>query len=223
MDGSWVILYYQISKELPVITNAYRQHTEQQNRALRFQLTIISLLFFILLITLFFIQKHRKALSVARHGLDETNRNLEEMNTKLNLLNQELSESDKIKEEYIGHFIDLYSDYVERLDDYRKMINNKIAAKRFDELLKMTSSQGSKTDNVKELNANFDKAFLNIYPGFVTSFNELLKEEEQFEAKKRRTQYRTSCFCTDPVRDNRFKQDCIFPPLLRTNCVQLQE
>lgn len=176
--------YFELSKVLPIITDAYQEHTEKQTKRLLYMLIAISILFIILLCVLIYLQKQKQALAIARRGLDETNKNLEKMNTRLQKLNQRLMESDRVKEEYIGHFIDLYSEYITKLEDYRKMINNKIAAKRFDELLKMTASSGSKTDNVKELNINFDKAFLRIYPEFVDAFNALLKPEDRFELKK---------------------------------------
>lgn len=176
--------YFQLSKELPIITDTYQQHTNNQSQRLKLLLTVISILFIILLVTILFLQKQKEMLTSTRRNLDENFRHLEEMNLKLNRLNKELSESDRIKEEYIGYFLDLYSVYIDKLDDYKKMIHTKIATKRFDELLKLTSSNTNKNDNVKELNTNFDKAFLRIYPGFVESFNRLLKEEEQFEIKK---------------------------------------
>jgi len=176
--------YFELAKALPIITDAYQQHMEKQTKRLLYMLLAISFLFIVLSGGLLYLQRQKKALAIARKGLDQTNRDLEKMNTQLQQLNLRLVEADRIKEEYIGHFIDLYSEYINKLDDYRKMINNKIAAKRFDELLKMTGTSGNKTDNVKELNINFDRAFLRIYPSFVDAFNELLKPEERFELKK---------------------------------------
>lgn len=175
--------YFQLTQALPIITDAYQHNNEQQNSRLKTILIFFCIISSILLITLFLIQKQKRELMKARKGLDENNTYLEEINNRLNILNQELLESDRVKEEYIGHFIDLYSEYVDKLDEYRKMINHKIAAKRFDELSKMTLSN-NKVDHVKELNNNFDNAFLNIYPRFVDAFNELLKSEERFDIRK---------------------------------------
>lgn len=175
--------YYEISQSLPVITNAFQQQNIEQNDRLKGALLFSILLFIILLVTIFYLSKQMKALHSARIVLDKTNKDLEGVNNKLNKLNNELYDANLIKEEYIGYFMDLCSEYINKLEDYRKSINNKIATKRFDELSKMTNSAG-KNHEVKELYRNFDKAFLNIYPGFVNSFNNLLKPEERFEIRK---------------------------------------
>jgi tetratricopeptide (TPR) repeat protein len=176
--------YFEISKALPIITSAYGQLNTQNNNWLKISLACISLLFIILLILLFYLQKQMTALKQARKRLNETNKNLEVMNNKLNGLNHELSHANLIKEEYVGYFLDLCSEYIGNLEDYRKMVANKIAARRFDELQRTIFSSSEKGNEIKELYANFDKAFLNIYPGFVASLNELLKKEEGFNTKK---------------------------------------
>ncbi|MDR1919360.1 MAG: DUF6377 domain-containing protein [Tannerellaceae bacterium] len=176
--------FFEISKALPIITSAYQQLNTQQNSQMKIILFVFSILFVILLMLLIYLQKQTTALRLARKGLKETNQHLEEMNNKLNSLNQSLAEANLIKEEYVGYFLDLCSEYIGYLENYRKMVSNKIAAKRFDELLRMTSSSSEKGNEIKELYANFDKAFLNIYPRFVLSLNELLKEEERFDLRR---------------------------------------
>ncbi|MDR1555985.1 MAG: DUF6377 domain-containing protein [Tannerellaceae bacterium] len=176
--------YFEISKALPIITSAHQQLHTQQNNRMKIILIIFSFLFIVLLVLLVYLQKQMAALRLARKGLKKTNQKLEEMNNKLNSLNRKLSEANLIKEEYVGYFLDLCSEYIGNLEDYRKMVNNKIAAKRFDELLRTSSSSNEKGNEIKELYANFDKAFLKIYPGFVSSLNELLKKEEGFDIRR---------------------------------------
>jgi hypothetical protein len=147
------------------------------------QTGIISLLCVALILLMLYIHKQITALKLARKELQVTNRNLEMMNDKLNSMNRELLDANLIKEEYIGYFLSLCSEYIGNLEDYRKMVTNKIAAKRFDELQRTASSSSEKGNEIKELYNNFDKAFLKIYPGFVASLNELLKKEERFTSK----------------------------------------
>ncbi|MCC8144299.1 MAG: DUF6377 domain-containing protein [Tannerellaceae bacterium] len=174
----------QISRFTPLITEAYQQENEWQQQMLKKLLTTVSFLFLILLAIAVFIYIQMKALRRARTGMKKANEELKEMNGKLTLLNHELSEANAIKEGYISHFMDLCSEYIGKLEEYRKMIHNNIASKRFDELFKLTASARGKANEVKELYDNFDKAFLSIYPGFVEEFNELLKPEEHFDNKK---------------------------------------
>jgi hypothetical protein len=176
--------YFEISKALPIITSAYQQLNVRQNHTMRIVSLIFSVLSIVLLFLLIYLQRQTAALRLARKGSNQINRELEETNKKLKKLNRKLSEANQIKEEYVGYFLDLCSEYIGNLEEYRKMVNHKIAAKRFDELLRITSSSKEKGNEIKELYANFDKAFLKIYPGFVSSLNELLKEEERFDTRR---------------------------------------
>ncbi len=176
---------FRISQALPIITDAYEYQSIQQQRWMLTLLIITTILLIVIFITCLLLVKRASALRLARHKLKETNEHLEEVNKQLNALNQDLTEANRIKEEYIGYFLDLCSEYIGRLEDYRKMIHNRLAAKRYDELLKITSAaRSSSTAESKDLYANFDKAFLKIYTGFVPAFNALLKAEERFEVGK---------------------------------------
>jgi hypothetical protein len=174
--------YFEISKALPIITSAYQQANVEHNHNLKIRLYIFSILFFVMLLLTIFIYK--AALGKERNKRKETNEKYEELNNHLNRLNHELREANHLKEEYIGYFIDLCSEYIGNLEDYRKTVSNKIAAKRFDELLRSTNISSDKANEIKELYANFDKAFLTIYPEFVLSINKLLVKEARFDTKK---------------------------------------
>lgn len=176
--------YFEISKALPIITSAYQQQSIEHSNKLKIRLYIITVLFFIMFIMIVFVYKQMTILKNARQKLKETNDNLGKVNNDLNLLNNDLHEANHIKEEYIGYFLDLCSEYIGSLEEYRKTVSNKIAAKRFDELLRSTNTSSNKANEIKELYTNFDKAFLKIYPKFVSSVNELLKENARFEIKK---------------------------------------
>jgi len=177
--------YSLLTEEFKTITNAYQQQAEKQYSILKYFVIILILLLIGLTFSLWRNQKNKKNLALAQKGLDEKNRSLEELTFEQDKLIRELSESNHTKEEYISRFIDLYSHYISKFDDYRKMIYNKIKVKRFDDLLKMTDSSLYKpNEEVKELYSHFDQAFLAIYPGFVEAINKMLKEGERFELKQ---------------------------------------
>lgn len=58
-----------------------------------------------------------------------------------------------------------------------------IVARRFDDVSRLTKSPDLPQNEVKELYANFDRIFLQIYPDFVTDFNALLRPEERISLK----------------------------------------
>lgn len=120
---------FQLSRIVPIINEDYRHRTGTQKSQLILALVIISLLLLILLVTLFFVRKQMTVLQKVREHLKDMNRDLEEKNEELNKVNQALSESNLIKEEYIGHFMNLYSTYITKLEDFRKQIYHKIVAR----------------------------------------------------------------------------------------------
>ena len=57
-------------------------------------------------------------------------------------------------------------------------------AGHIDEVRQLTKSPELSHAEIKELYANFDRIFLQIYPDFVADFNKLLRPEERIELKK---------------------------------------
>lgn len=176
---------------LSMINGNYQDIIKQQNRELLIYITCVALLALLLVIALIYIYRQMKALSIAKKGLQEVNERLfslneelEEVNRHLRSTNLELSESNLIKEAYIARFFKLCSVYVNRLQAYRKLVNKKLQRGQVAELLKMTHlSNDIVTVEVQELYANFDSAFLHLFPNFVESLNALLLPEEQIVLK----------------------------------------
>lgn len=152
----------EISRVLPVIEAAYKQQIERQRHQLVFFLIVVSILSAFLIVSVILIYKQMKKLSATQRNLKQANH---------------------IKEEYIGHFLNLCSIYIEKLDRFRSTVNRKITAGQAEELLKLTKSSQFAGVEQKEFYANFDNAFLHLYPNFVAEFNELLQPEERFVLK----------------------------------------
>ena len=176
---------------LSMINGNYQDIIKQQNRELLIYITCVALLALLLVIALIYIYRQMKTVSIAKKGLQEVNERLfslneelEEVNRHLRSTNLELSESNLIKEAYIARFFKLCSVYVDRLQAYRKLVNKKLQRGQVAELLKMTHlSNDIVTVEVQELYANFDSAFLHLFPNFVESLNALLLPEEQIVLK----------------------------------------
>jgi cell division protein FtsL len=183
--------YMQISNILPVVTAAYQSKSDKQKAHLRNLLIIISLLSIVLLLSILFIYNQVKKLAKARKELQTVNLKLRDLNvhlsdanTRLNELNNELSESNHVKEQYIGNFFSICSDYIDKLDGFRRNVNKQIADREVAELFEKTKSKRLIDDEIREFYDNFDHTFLQIYPDFVEDFNALLNEDEQIVLKK---------------------------------------
>jgi tetratricopeptide (TPR) repeat protein len=163
-----------VSNTLPLITKAYEYRSSKQKTDLEVLLVISSLLALILFITIIYIYKQIKILSI-------TSSKLKIANQDLNKIYQKLSSSDRVKEHYLGTFLNLYSDYINHLDMYRKMVRNHITSNKYNALLELTKSKQLKDNELKIFYKNFDEAFLKIYPNFIDEFKKLVKEDYRLE------------------------------------------
>lgn len=208
MDFSWSCIS-QFSTHMrswlvsPILTRINDQYKESLNRAntnLRWTIAAISLLVVGLLLTLYYVSRKRRQLAVARNELKSANDALAELNGQLSDKNEDLSkansllsetneqlrqaiihlnDSNRVKDEYIGKFLSICSDYIDKLDNYRIKVNRKLKAGQQSDLLRMTGSDQLKEDELKELFDNFDDVFLRLFPSFVKDFNALLKPGEE--------------------------------------------
>jgi hypothetical protein len=178
----------QIARVLPIIDKAYQSDKEKQEKKLRLLLIIVSILSIVLLIGIVFVINQIKKVSKAKKELTETNSKLNLLNNELQeaydiqaLTNQSLAEANHIKEEYIKSFLEICTEYIDRLENFKNIVNRKIKTGQTADILKMTTSSAQdSTKELKELYNNFDKAFLKIYPNFVEEINKLLRPEEQY-------------------------------------------
>jgi cell division protein FtsB/DNA-binding CsgD family transcriptional regulator len=183
--------FINISSILPVITEAYEKESALQNKKLTQSLIFSTILVIVLLCTTFYIYSQVKKLSEARVELKKVNTKLKDVNNQLNtsnenlnIINVELLKSDIIKEKYIATFLNLYSDYINKLDIYRKLVKKYVALNRISELQKLTESKQVIDDEMKLFQKNFDESFLHIYPNFIQKFNQLLTDDKRIQVKK---------------------------------------
>jgi type II secretory pathway pseudopilin PulG len=188
---------WQITPILNVIENNYQKAVDHNTKVLWTSVVVVSVLALLLLGVLLFLHRRNRQLDAARQALKTSNDELEganrmlatqteelsTLNAQLSALNAQLSESNQVKEEYIGRFMSLCSQYIDKLDDYRKMVNKKMKNKELEELYRLSKSSELKERELDELLQNFDSVFLHLYPNFVDEFNALLQPELRFQKK----------------------------------------
>lgn len=180
-----------MSEIYSIINTAYLEREAQRKSELQIYLLCISLLSVFLIAAVIYVYRQMKKVSRIRgelfttsQKLAELNKDITETNSQLQERNAQLSESNHIKEEYIAHFFSLCSSYINKLENYRVILNKKAALKQFDEIFKMLKSTTLVEKELEELYENFDVIFLNLYPTFVKDFNALLINEEQVVLKQ---------------------------------------
>ena len=189
---------WQIAPLLTHIANEYKSQSERTTSQLWGALAVISILALLLLGALFFVHSRNTQLHAARNDLKTSNDELASANSllasqkdelatvnrKLSTVNNLLSESNRVKEEYIGRFMSLCAQYIDKLDNYRKMVNKKMKNKELDELFQISKSTELKEKELEELYENFDTVFLHLFPNFIDDFNALLQPEMQIHPKE---------------------------------------
>lgn len=162
----------------PIINSSFQEKERKQKAELRFYLILISLLSCILITGIVYIYVQMKKLSRIRKALSASNQQLSKLNDDLHQANNKLFESNHIKEEYIAHFFDLCSAYIDKLENYRKFLYKKAINGQLDSLIRDLKSTDLVETELEKLYESFDSIFLNLYPTFVAEFNSLLLPDE---------------------------------------------
>lgn len=193
-----------ISTELDKIYANYQQRDIRWRNSLQNYLYVVTFFSIILVLALIGLyrqtkklRKSRTELDSANHSLNQhvvelsqmhkqlalANQELQNLNELLRSANQKLQESNDAKEEYIGYVFSICSNYISKLDEYRKNINRKLKTGQFEEARQLTDNSSLTQNELKDFYANFDAIFLRVYPDFVADLNSLLRPEEQILLK----------------------------------------
>lgn len=176
-----------MSEFYSIINAAYQEKSELSRKKLENYLILISILTLFLGATIIFVYRQMKKITRVKEALSLTGKKLELLNIEilhaneqLKHSNEELQESNRVKEEYIAQFFDLCSSYIDKLENYRKMLNKKAVGKQFEEIARILKSTDFTNSELHDLYRNFDLIFIHLYPGFVEELNSLLIPEERY-------------------------------------------
>lgn len=193
-----------ISTELDKIYANYQQRDIRWRNSLQNYLYVVTFFSIILVLALIGLYRHTKKMRKSRTELDSVNHSLNQhvvelsqmhkqlalanqelqnLNELLRSANQKLQELNDVKEEYIGYVFSICSNYISKLDEYRKNINRKLKTGQFEEARQLTDNSSLTQNELKDFYANFDAIFLRVYPDFVADLNSLLRPEEQILLK----------------------------------------
>jgi DNA-binding CsgD family transcriptional regulator len=182
--------FVEIADSFSLIMETHQEETDRKNRELLIFTVVVSLLSFILLALLYFVQKQKKSLQIAQTELYEINEQYKEVNISLANTMEELkrsyyglSEANAIKELYIGSFMKIYSDFIDKLDKYRLTVNTMVRTNKYQQLFDMTKTSNAIEKEIEQFYKTFDTTFLSLYPTFVNDLNDLLLDEERIELK----------------------------------------
>ncbi|NIG54869.1 DUF6377 domain-containing protein [Chitinophaga sp. Cy-1792] len=169
----------QIETMLPLVAAKLLDEKQHQHD----RLLIGMLLFSMIAVVLFFLLViYRRQLRCIKAN-EQT---IKEKNSELEMVNEKLWASTKIKEELIGLFFKTCSTYIDTLDRLKREGQHRIKLAKYNDI-----SQLLKNIPVDQEKGNLyhmlDTVFLTMLPNFIHSFNALLKKEDQIWPKSGET------------------------------------
>lgn len=188
----------QISNIMPIIEGEKIQGIEAQRLSLLIYVILLSTLIVVVVIFAVITSKQLKKLrqadkiivsknddlNAANASLLLLNKNLDGANRSLSKINTKLDEANMIKDEYIGYFFNVHSDYIEKIDRLKRTIEKNIKDKRIEEVLLVLSRLNTNIER-ENLSHSFDKVFLKMFPNFVADFNALFDADKQIKLQDR--------------------------------------
>lgn len=186
----------EVGRVLPIIEAGRFNIIKEQKDKLLIYASLISVLFILFLIATIIILLQKKRLNSARllilrqnSDLIESNKQLTKVQEKISKqnidllhVNEKLKEVHRIKDEYIGYFFSINSSYIEKIEEFHKMVARKIRNRQFEELMELSSTSDLRKEK-EDMFVLFDQIFMKLFPDFVDRYNLLFNKDDHFTIK----------------------------------------
>jgi hypothetical protein len=170
----------QVGDVLPLIEAQKYAMVEQQKTKLLWYAGLVTFLLLLVVTLIIIVFKQLKKLKRAQDAILEAHRSMQEANRRLSETNEKLNDANKIKEEYIGYFFNVNSEFFDKVERFKKSVDQKLTDRKYEEIRFLVNNINLKREK-EELLKHFDRAFLKLFPNFVAEFNELFREEDRIE------------------------------------------
>ena len=199
----------QVGRMAPQILQLYdaeRTQTQQRTNLFLAIISFISLILagIIIYTLILYRKKHAAGLQII-----EMNKILAHHTEEIENVNTQMKEANRIKEEYIGRFLELSSVLLSNNEQRMKQLNRLARDRKLEELYTELKSSEAINSGIRMFHHNFDNAFLNIYPNFISEVNKLLTPENRFAiegegtaAKRLTTELRILALIRLDITDN---------------------
>ena len=154
-----------------LISDTYQMQKEKMSRRLQWSVIGLIVLLATVIVLLLFSMHQNKRLHSFNKKQKQLNNQLKQLNAQLLQLNQSLRESDHVKEQYICKYLEVYSEYIQRITKMARKAGVK-------------DPEGFMKQEMQQFYVHFDNTFLTIYHNFVMEFNKLLKPNHQIYPKQ---------------------------------------
>jgi len=164
-----------LSDILPLIEGEKLNMVEKQKSILIVYLAIATLLLGGVIVLIFIVRRQLRKLQQAQKMITAAHHKEQEINHRL-------MESNKIKEEYIGYFFNANSEFYEKIERFKRSLEQKVADRRIDDVKFLVNNFNLKAEKEYTLQ-DFDRIFLKLFPNFIKEFNSLFAPEDAIQLK----------------------------------------
>jgi len=174
----------QVGRMAPQILQLYdaeRTRTQQRTSLLLMVISFISIILagIIVYTLILYRKKHAAGLKII-----EMNKMLASHSEEIESVNTQMKEANRIKEEYIGRFLELSSQLISDSEQRLKQLNRLARERKLEELYAELKTMEPLNKGIRKFHSHFDTAFLNIYPNFISEVNNLLNPECRFDVEQ---------------------------------------
>jgi hypothetical protein len=169
----------QIESMLPLVASKVIDQKQHEKDKLLIGLLIFLIVAVILFFLLVIYRRQILQIKASEQLIKEKNSELESVNGKL-------WESSKIKEELIGLFFKTCSSYIDTLDKIKHQTLHNIKLGKYKDVSLFLNDVHIEQEKGNLYNM-LDSVFLTMFPNFITSFNALLKKDDQIWPKSGET------------------------------------
>ena len=174
----------QVGRMAPQILQLYdaeRTRTHQRTSLLLMVISFISIILagIIVYTLILYRKKHAAGLKII-----EMNKMLASHSEEIENVNTQMKEANRIKEEYIGRFLELSSQLISDSEQRLKQLNRLARERKLEELYAELKTMEPVNKGIRKFHSHFDTAFLNIYPNFISEVNNLLNPECRFDVEQ---------------------------------------
>lgn len=166
----------EVSETYPIVNEAYKLKADSNRQTMNLLLGMFVGMILLLIGVSLYIYKNMLRLRKAQQALAKAY-------DQLQLANDEISRSDRIKQQYLTHYLGLCGTYLDKLENYRRSLANLAIASKINELFKAIKSERFIEEERIKFYRSFDETFLDLFPHFVDEFNALLRENERIYPK----------------------------------------
>lgn len=172
------------SKIFPIINKAQKASENRQQKRNSIVQLIIILWGVLLTVGIWGLIRQHRRLQHVRKALSIANNSLKVSNKQLHIANKRLIETDKMKEEYLLEYLSRSRKYLASMESFQRQLYVLLQTHQMEELSKQLRSTQIMASEQAIFYADFDEAFINLYPNFIKDFNALLIPEARIEPKR---------------------------------------